>query len=145
MSTSYWLGIYRSEIKGRREKQGSLNNLWNEIEEEYQQELDKAKRDYDEKREALAILWEEEGLATAIIEKKEMSQIVRETIPQMKGEFTVKDVRNRLFMDHPYIASNVHPSSISGILGRMKKEGSITELSRGAGPVPSRYAQVDSN
>lgn len=142
MSTAYWLGIYRSEVKRRRAEQQSFNNLWNEIEEEYQQDLDEAKRIYDAKREALSVLWEEDNLATPIIEKKEMSQIVRETVPQMGENFTVKDVRDRLFSDHPYIASTVHPSSISGILGRMKREGSISELSRGAGPIPSRYAYV---
>ncbi len=141
MSVDYWLEVYRNVINKYSPEE--VENLWDGIEEVYQHDLDKASIERSEKREALGFLWSEYNWDVPKTASKDLAPLVRETVALMDEDFTVRDVQGRLHKDHPYIMSKIHPSSISGILGRMKNEGLVEELVKGSGPRPTRYSSVN--
>lgn len=134
----WWMDIYRKSISHMESKE-EADRIWENVEALYQEKLNAAKRDYEERRRALNEIWEENGWQSPKIQGKKTAPLVREVVAEIDQEFTVSDVETKIREKYPYLLSSLHPSSISGVLSRMHKEGSVDVVSRGVGPVPSVY------
>lgn len=123
-------------------------DLQKDIEREYQEGLDMVQSVYEEKLAALREFWREHGegdlpdnmdYSKGFVMGNYVAKTVREIASGMEDEFTIRDIRDRLREINPVMYSQIHPSSISGILGRMTKESKLTVVSKGSGPIPSIY------
>lgn len=133
-----------AELIKRPSTREEFRDMVASVEKEYEEEVNDAIRRRNGRMEDIESRWQEMSQEPLGKQKRSRASIVREMISGFDQDFTVKDVQYTLREYHPYVYSNTHPSSISGILSRMRREGKVEVVERGSGPQPTVYSAVTS-
>lgn len=137
-------------------KAADYKKLKKQVEERYQQALEKAERDRVEALAAIEKVWKmlnprrgRAAVLTVSSSTKSSSssygsfvETVRKSLEYVPKRFTRKNVLTAMQEISSDIAKNCNPNSLSGCLYRLKKEGIIIEVKKGQGSAPAEYELV---
>ena len=127
-----------------------------------QREYDKLKKqfkeEYERKLSALELIYKESNVNDNSNENPKKSRVkvtlepkqkmpglkdtVRRVIPDIKKDFSLHDVEDKLTEMDPEAAINIKKASLSSVLKRLESEGYIAVVERGFGKRPSIYSLV---
>jgi hypothetical protein len=100
--------------------------------------------EYQQKMEALELVWKMSGKVAGRperIPRVALQQLVRAFLDEAHdGEFTVDEVFKYVRLQTPGVVLN--RASLSGVLQRFVRNGELELVSRGKGSKPSRYRRI---
>jgi len=117
---------------------------------EYERLKADAQAEYRRKLEAIETVWKMSGGQNGVtanspqfarVGKGTLQEAVRAALPNIGGEFTLRNVYNQIVLDDPLLAERIKDRlpSISSALKRMADDHELVLVEAGSGKRPSKY------
>lgn len=119
-------------------------------EKEYRKLKTQIEAEYHRKIEALETVWQMSGEdATKAGNQPEkrfgkgsLLKAVRRALEQVKGEFTLRDIQEKIGLADSAFAATVKPASLSSTLKRLETDHELEIVERGRGKRASKYRKL---
>jgi hypothetical protein len=117
---------------------------------EYERLKADAQNEYRRKLEAIETVWKmtdgRNGASADVsssesVGKGTLQEAVRNALPHIGGDFTLRHVYNQIVLDDPVLAEKIKDKmpSVSGALKRMADDKELILVEAGSGKRPSKY------